>query len=133
AHIDGLPGYSEISANEDGLKIDFDPVYENMKIMLKYVRKLCNTDELLDIDYYLIGGIFDLSEVMIHDIINCLNNPNNKYKFEFEYKFFFKGRNILGPENQSRNICINTKNGSITYFDYMINSEYYGKNRNVDN
>jgi len=120
AHIDGLPGYSKKSAIEDGVKIDFDPVQENITTMLKYIRTLCSTSEKLYIDYYLIGGIFDLSEVMIHDIIECLNEYPNK-----KYQFTFKGRNILGPENQSRNICFNTKNGKITHFDYKTNYAFY--------
>ncbi|XWV26961.1 chemotaxis protein [Tupanvirus soda lake] len=123
AHIDGLPGYSKQSAILDGLNIEFDPVYENIKIILKNIRSFCGTNDVIDIDYYLIGGIFDLSEVMVHDIIECLD------KFMKNYKFKFKGRNILGPENQSRNICLNTKTGKITYFDYTVNSEYYANHR----
>ncbi|XWV25623.1 putative chemotaxis protein ched [Tupanvirus deep ocean] len=127
AHIDGLPGYSKQSAILDGLNIDFDPVYENIKIILKYIRSLCNTNENINIEYYLVGGIFDLSEVMVHDIIECINKFD-KSNFNFE----FKGRNILGPENQSRNICIDTKTGKITYFDYTVNSDYYANHRKAD-
>lgn len=120
AHIDGLPGYSRESALADGLNIQFDPVYENINTILKYMRYLSDTDEIMYIDYYLIGGIFDLSEVMVNDIIECINKLSND-----KYHFIFKGRNILGPENQSRNICIDTRNGKITYFDYITNSEFY--------
>ena len=127
AHIDGLPGYSKQSAIDDGLKINFDPVYENIKTILKIFRNLCNTNKNINIDYYLVGGIFDLSEVMIHDIIYCLHMFNNN-----KNNFTFTGRNILGPENQSRNICIDTKTGNITYFDYVVNSEYYANHRNKD-
>lgn len=127
AHIDGLPGYSKQSAIDDGLNIDFDPVYENIKIMLKHMRLLCNTNQNIDIVYYLVGGIFDLSEVMIHDIIESIEKFNN-----MEHKFSFRGRNILGPENQSRNICIDTKTGKITYFDYIANSDYHAKHRNAN-
>jgi hypothetical protein len=127
AHIDGLPGYSKQSAINDGLNINFDPVYENIKTILKYFRYLCNTNTNISIEYYLVGGIFDLSEVMIHDIINCINMFNSK-----KYNFVFKGRNILGPENQSRNICIDTDTGNITYFDYILNSEYHNNHRNSD-
>lgn len=125
AHIDGLPGYSNKSAIEDGLNIDFDPVHENIKIMLEYIRFLSETAEIIDIEYYLVGGIFDLSEVMINDIIECLQKIGDD-----RYKFLFCGRNILGPENQSRNICIDTRTGKITYFDYLMNSEFYQKHIN---
>lgn len=127
AHIDGLPGYSKNSAILDGVDIVFDPVYENIRIMLKHIRGLCVTSDNINIDYYLIGGIFDLSEVMIYDIIQCINKIDGN-----GFKFIFKGRNILGPENQSRNVCINTMNGKITYFDYVLNSEYYADYRNKD-
>ena len=126
AHIDGLPGYSKQSAIDDGLNINFDPIEENMKIILKKLRNLAQTNAVINIDYYLIGGIFDMSEIMVNDIINCINGIDNKYNFTF------KGRNIMGPENQSRNICLNTKNGMITYFDYIANSEFYANNRNAN-
>lgn len=123
AHIDGLPGYSNKSANDDGLNIDFDPIHENIKIILKKLRQMATTTDLINIKYYLIGGIFDLSEVMINDIIKCINEVSG-----YEYNFIFKGRNILGPENQSRNICFDTRNGKITYFDYITNLEVYLNN-----
>lgn len=122
AHIDGLPGYSKDSAIQDGVKIDFSPVYENLTIILEHLRKYCNTNETLGIDYYLIGGIFDMSEIMISDIITAINDTqNNNHK----YIFNFRGRNILGPENQSRNICLNTQDGKIYYFDYHLNASYH--------
>lgn len=124
-HFDGLPAYSKTSAINDGLEINFDPIEENMKIILRKLRNLAQTNITLNIDYYLIGGIFGMSEVMINDIIACVNRINKN-----EYRFTFKGRNILGPENQSRNICLNTRNGKITYFDYVLNSEIYVNNRN---
>jgi chemotaxis receptor (MCP) glutamine deamidase CheD len=128
AHIDGLPGYSEKSAIDDGLKINFSPINSNINIMLKNIRHLCNTNDNIEILYYLVGGIFDLSEVMIYDIIECINMfDNNKNNFSF------KGRNILGPENQSRNICFDTATGKISYFDYVTNSEFYANHRNKDN
>lgn len=126
AHIDGLPGYSLQSALDDGVKIHFDPVHENIKMLLTVIRNICNTEENLNIDYYLVGGIFNLSEIMVHDIIECINNFEQQNR---NYEFYFKGRNILGPENQSRNICFNSYNGKITYFDYVLNSEYYSNNR----
>lgn len=122
-HIDGLPGYSRTSAKEDGLNINFDPIKENMKIFLRRLRNLAKTNNIIDINYYLIGGIFDMSEIMINDIIECINNIDKNY-----YRFVFTGRNILGPENQSRNICLDTRTGAITYFDYMFNREFYHKN-----
>lgn len=121
AHIDGLPGYSKQSAIDDGLKIDFDPVSENINLILKNFRNLTKSKEKITIEYYLIGGIFELSEVMVYDIVKCLNKINGKNNFKFQ----FMGRNILGPANQSRNICFNTKTGRITYFDYLINYEYH--------
>lgn len=127
-HIDGLPGYSQTSAKNDGLNINFDPIQENMKIILRRLRNLAQTNTIIDINYYLIGGIFDMSEVMINDIIECINNINKNH-----YRFLFKGRNILGPENQSRNICLDTRNGTITYFDYMFNHEFYRKNLGKNN
>uniref|UniRef100_A0A6G6AAP7 CheD chemotaxis protein n=1 Tax=Borely moumouvirus TaxID=2712067 RepID=A0A6G6AAP7_9VIRU len=128
AHIDGLPGYSFESAIDDGVKVNFDPVYENIGIILKNIRNICKTREIIDIDYYLIGGIFGLSEVMIFDITQCLNKYGGG-----NYKFNFIGRNLLGPDNQSRNICFNTITGEITYFDFITNSEYYGSNLNKKN
>ncbi len=125
AHIDGLPGYSKKSAIDDGININFSPVQTNITLMLKNIRNLCNTNEKIDIVYYLIGGIFELSEVMIHDIIECINTFDDK-----KNNFSFEGRNILGPENQSRNICIDTSNGKISYFDYVTNSEFYKNHRN---
>lgn len=126
AHIDGLPGYSQKSSIEDGLKIKFNPVKENLNVILTFLKKLCMTcdkNDILIIDYYLIGGIFNLSEVMVNDIIECINEYQGTM-----YRFNFKGRNLLGPENQSRNICIDTRNGIISYFDYITNSEVYEKN-----
>ena len=129
AHIDGLPGYSKESAKSDGIKIDFDPVQENIKMILAYIRDLCETDKPILIEYYLVGGIFELSEIMINDIIDCISNMGKKEEYQFE----FKGRNLLGPENQSRNIGLDTKTGKIFYFDYITNSEMYANFRNKDN
>lgn len=129
AHIDGLPGYSKKSAIRDGLRINFNPVYQNLVIILQYLRNICMTNETLEIDYYLIGGIFDMSEIMINDIIETINQIN---KNSHEYVFYFRGRNILGPENQSRNICFNTYDGKIYYFDYHLNVSYHQNFRNKD-
>lgn len=120
AHIDGLPGYSKESALEDGLNIDIDPVTENIKNILKYLRFLSGSNKIIHLDYYLVGGIFDLSEVMINDIINCINNIHDN-----NYILHLKGRNLLGPENQCRNISIDTRTGKIYYFDYLSNAEFY--------
>lgn len=125
AHIDGLPGYSLESAINDGINIKYDPVYENINIILKILRNICNTTEVIEINYYLIGGIYGLSEVMVNDVTKCLDKYGGK-----NYIFNFIGRNILGPDNQSRNICINTITGKITYFDYTMNREYYANNIN---
>lgn len=127
AHIDGLPGYSKKSAIDDGLDINFNPVYENIKSILKNIRHLCNTNDIISIDYYLIGGIFNLSEVMVNDIIDTINSFGNT---EYGFDFAFRGRNLLGPDNQSRNICIDSTTGKITHFDYLSNSEYHMKRVN---
>jgi len=127
AHIDGLPGYSKKSAIDDGLTIDFSPIDENIKIILKKLHILSESNTIINIEYYLIGGIFDLSEIMIYDIIECINKFNNN-----KFRFVFRGRNILGPENQSRNICMDMRTGKITYFDYTENSDFYGNNLNKD-
>lgn len=121
AHIDGLPGYSKKSANLDGVDISFDPVEENIRMILSIIKKMTKTSAVLDIEYYLIGGIFNLSEIMIYDIIECLEKIGN------EYSFIFKGRNLLGPENQSRNICFSTITGKISHFDYIDNSQLVGR------
>ena len=135
AHIDGLPGYSLKSAKLENVDVDFCPVTANINIMLDRIRLLAKTTdkEKIDIKYYLIGGIFDMSEIMINDIIECINNiANMNNKNNKQYKFIFAGRNLLGPENQSRNICINSANGKITYFNYITNSEIYHMNRSKD-
>ena len=128
AHIDGLPGYSKQSAIDDGVEITFDPVTENLKLILAGLKSMANKTSILEIDFYLVGGIFDLSEVMINDIVRTINKFNNRL-----YRFTFKGRNLLGPENQSRNICMDMRTGDITYFDYVANSEFYKKHVNKDN
>ena len=127
AHIDGLPGYSKASAIDDGLDIEYDPVMENIKIILFNLSSMVPNAKLM-IDFYLIGGIFSLSEVMINDIlvaIDKFHTTSNKYRFNF------RGRNLLGPENQSRNVCIDMRTGEITHFDYITNSEFYDS-RNSD-
>ncbi|BCS82915.1 putative chemotaxis protein ched [Cotonvirus japonicus] len=127
AHIDGLPGYSKKSAKNDGFNINFSPISENINNILNYLRNLSGTNEILEINYYLFGGIYGLSEVMIHDIIESINEIESK---SLIYKFNFAGRNLLGPDNQSRNICIDMRSGIISYFDYIMNDEYYHNVRN---
>lgn len=126
AHIDGLPGYSKESSIEDGIKIDFSPIELNLRLMIAALNKIIeegnpDSDIILDIDFYLIGGIYELSEVMIHDILQCISQINDSGKINFN----FKGRNLLGPINQTRNICLDTRTGKITYFDYISNLEFY--------
>lgn len=134
AHIDGLPGYSQQSANEDGVNINFSPVQINIDTILRLYRSLMKPypgpDEIVYVDYYLIGGIFDLSEVMIHDIIQTLQNINQDP--DSRWSFRLAGRNLLGPDNQSRNICLDTRTGNITYFDYELNSQIHQHNRRND-
>lgn len=138
AHIDGLPGYSQQSANNDGLKINFSPVYDNISKILNLLCEIIEfgsgsksgsksgleTEKIIQIEYYLIGGIFELSEVMVHDIVECINSLSND-----KYQFRFVGRNILGPANQARNISFDTRDGSIYYFDFIENSEVYQHHR----
>ena len=122
SHFDGLPAYSKESAINDNIDIDYDPVQTNITTIINILRGIVEVspNEILNFEYYLVGGIFELSEVMIYDIIKCINTLSNSHNV-----FVFKGRNILGPENQTRNICINTNDGSITHFDYVSNAEFY--------
>lgn len=129
AHIDGLPGYSQQSAIEDGIHITIDPIEENLKLIMNKMENIIGQSIKTQIDFYLIGGIFGLSEVMIHDILQCIKN----FKKRYGYQFRFCGRNLLGPDNQSRNICLDLDTGIISYFSYLSNSEFYGKHRNSDN
>lgn len=135
AHIDGLPGYSNQSAIDDGIKIDFSPVKLNLEIILRLFRGLttragAQASTNLSIDCYLVGGIFHLSEVMINDIMQTLDKFTSDPKSL--YTFTYRGRNLLGPENQSRNICLDTRTGLITHFDYDLNSHIYAKYRRPD-
>jgi len=123
AHIDGLPGYSKKSAIRDNNSVNLDPIKTNMEIILSNLTEMVTRSDLsnkLNLHFYLIGGIFDLSEIMIHDILERILS----YKGS-NYNFIFKGRNLLGPENQSRNICLDTRTGNITYFDYLDNVDAY--------
>ena len=108
AHIDGLPGYSLVSARADGQEIDFDPAKRTVCNMLNRMQYLCDERQY---DAYLIGGIYGLSEVMIHDLMGVLRL----------YGVTVQGRNLLGPDNQSRNICFDTRTGAFTHFDYLTN------------
>lgn len=127
AHIDGLPGYSRQSAIDDGMTdITTSPVSVNVKHILQTIRQIANTGELIELDFWLVGGVFGLSEVMICDIVAELATINGNYKLNF------RGRNLLGPINQSRNICIDSRNGFIGHFDYLTNSEIYIDDRNSE-
>jgi len=128
AHFDGLPAYSKESAQSDGIKLNFDPVTENIKIILGNIRLMAPKVNRFDIDVYLIGGMFNLSEIMINDMINCIKKFNGKI-----FQFNFKGRNLLGPENQTRNICLDTATGKITHFDFLTNLEVHKNNLNQNN
>lgn len=127
AHMDGLPGYSKRSAMLDGVDIAMDPVTENLRMIFDKLHDIIGVDKIrtsdvIIIDLYLVGGVYTLSEVMIIDILEtidifCKINP--------KFKFVFRGRNLLGPGNQSRNICFDTATGVISKFDYIINSTFY--------
>lgn len=122
AHIDGLVGFSNKSAKRDGYNLKYSPIHKNINLILKKMRYLCQSTDMLQIDYYIIGGIFGISEILIHDIVYCFNDLDVS-----SYSFRFKGRNILGPKNQTRNICFDTKTGKISYFSYLENYDYYSK------
>ena len=127
SHMDGLPGYSRLSAKEDGMNINFSPVEFNIDIILSKMANLMPPQkEQFEFDCYLVGGIFDLSEVMVNDVIEYLGQlslakPN--------FKFILRGRNLLGPENQARNICFDTRTGKITYFDFIDNALTFREER----
>lgn len=131
AHIDGLPGYTQKSALEDNISINFSPVEKNIQLILTNLEMIAKhkSDKKFELDFYLVGGIYGLSEVMIHDIIETLLRLQDSGN----YIFNFRGRNILGPENQSRNICIDIRTGEVLHFDYVTNSEFYDGNKNTDN
>lgn len=119
SHFDGLPGYSKESATKHDYKLSFSPVKRNIDAMLSSVRKCCNAKGKILVDFYLVGGIFNMSEVMLHDILEYLASIQGK-----EYQLVFKGRNIMGPENQARNVCLDTRCGSIRHYDIIISGEY---------
>lgn len=124
AHIDGLPGYSKQSAIDDGLNIHFNPVQLNISIILRKLMCMKYAPSY-HFDYYLVGGIFDMSEIMVYDIVEELIRIHNEKP---SLNFNFKGRNLLGPENQSRNICFDTRSGEIAYFDFIANATFYSDN-----
>lgn len=127
AHMDGLPAYSKLDALDDGIDIDYDPVDYNILFMLNKIAILSKNKSVLNIDFYLIGGVFELSEIMIYSILCSIGKFNHKIIDNVLYNFNFVGRNLLGPINQSRNICLDISNGKIFHFDFMDNSEYYGQ------
>jgi hypothetical protein len=122
-HFDGLPGFSQRSANEDGIIIDYDPFASNMKNVIDNLNYVTlNTIKHYNFDSYLIGGVYGLSETMIHDMYQYLNNNFSDATFNFV------GRNLLGPDNESRNIALSTLDGKLYYFDYVEN--YIANNGN---
>ena len=120
AHIDGLVGYSNKTANKDGYHIKYSPIARNVEYILEAMRKISGSKKKLKIEYYVIGGIFGLSEILVYDIVFCFRSLDND-----RYIFSFKGRNILGPANQTRNICFDTRTGNITYFSYLENYDFH--------
>jgi len=120
-HFDGLPGFSQRSANEDGIIIDYDPFITNMKNIMDQLNYVTDGKiKYLNFNTHLIGGVYGLSETMIHDIYNYLNNKFSNARFNFV------GRNLLGPENESRNIALSTIDGKLYYFDYVENYMAHG-------
>lgn len=118
SHFDGLPGYHQNSAKFAGLDPGFDPVKLNVSMMLRKI----NSHGLLDI--YLVGGVYGLSETMVQDILAfILTLPNIQ----------LKGRNLMGPVNQSRNVALDTRDGTIKYFDIIENSTWQHQNQASDN
>lgn len=124
AHIDGLPGYSQQSAVRDGIEIFYSPVEYNINTIIKHLIKMCPRDSY-EFDYYLVGGIFDMSEIMVYDIVQAIDIIQ---KQRSHIKFHLKGRNLLGPENQSRNICFDTRTGNLLHFDFIENATYHANN-----
>jgi hypothetical protein len=120
-HFDGLPGFSQESSIEDGIVIDYDPFASNMGAIMNRVNLMTNSSiPYYNFDCYLIGGVYGLSETMIHDMFTYLDN-----KFR-DAKFNFVGRNLLGPDNESRNIALSTFDGKLYYFDYIENYVEHG-------
>lgn len=126
SHIDGLPGYSNKSALRNNINITYSPVKKNIDSIITLLMYMKDPVEKYDFEYYLIGGIFGMSEIMIHDIIENINQRNNN-----KYSFVFKGRNLLGPINQSRNICFDTRTNKFYNFKSLDNAQEYLNNINV--
>lgn len=121
SHIDGLPGFSRRAANDDGMAIDYSPVQRTVAVIVNQLELIRNC-KIDDLDYYMIGGVFGLSEIMVHDILQELI----RVELESKTKLVFRGRNLLGPINQSRNICFDARAGvtnRFSYYDYFDNFE----------
>jgi hypothetical protein len=135
-HMDGLPAYSKESAIKEGNNINFDPINENIVKVIKIFHELVNVQlnninntndkKILNINVNIIGGLFGMSEIMVIDIYNCLK----KSWIDYNIKFNIIGKNLFGPDNQMRNIALDTDTGKLYTFDYFIN-HYYTDSKNI--
>lgn len=114
-HFDGLPAYFKSTAALAGQKLSFDPIVVNMGMIIEKLKNHAKAP--LDLKVWLVGGVFGLSELMLRDLITYLAEVK-------DVKIRLKGRNLLGPINQSRNIALDLRDGSIKYFDIL---EYGGE------
>jgi chemotaxis receptor (MCP) glutamine deamidase CheD len=127
SHIDGLPGYSRNSVIED-IKVDpgFDPASVNIERIIKELIALRPNETQFSFTTCLIGGAFGLSETMICDLYDAVNNFNKKEATDCKINLI--GRNLLGGINECRNIALDTRNGEIYHFNYIENSIQHNYN-----
>lgn len=110
-HFDGLPAYFKSTAEKAGQIYDFDPIAVNLGMIFSKLENSVKPKPLGCLKVWLVGGVFGLSELMIRDLVTYLAESKEKIKL--------KGRNLLGPINQSRNIALDLRDGSIKYFDIL--------------
>lgn len=126
SHFDGMVGY-RVKITKDKYTYKHSPMYKEICRTLSIIRKLSGQEGTLDIEYYVIGGTFGLSELLIHDLIYCMTELDKNL-----YNASFSGRNILGPKNQVRNFCFDTRLGTFSHFDYIYNYDQYAKKNTMD-
>jgi chemotaxis receptor (MCP) glutamine deamidase CheD len=127
-HFDGLPGWSQATHQRRGYKLEFDPLKYNIGNALAHVYKIIGDNTYsskLEFDVYIVGGIYRMSEVTIVDIYELITK-----KFE-NVVFNIKGRNLLGHDNQKRNVAIDTRTGELYRFINRIIKKKTGKNPNM--
>ena len=123
-HIDGLPAYSKESLIDDEIELDYIPLEYNMKAIIDGMKIDANS-ETLNLDIYLIGGTSTLSPSVVIDIYDYINSYKND-----KIILNLKGRNILGPDNQSRSVALDTRDGKLYYFDSY--QTIYFKDETID-